>query len=150
MTARVRSVIASATAAGQRFSVSGSMSTKTGIPPRSATAFAHDTKVNEGMITSSPGPIPASSIGHLQRGGAARDDEAGGRADLLVEPLRAAPRELAVAGQVAVRRGLRERRELEAGQVRPVEGDAVRRIDHVVACQIQEPSVDVKRAPSAA
>ena len=34
------------------------MSTKTGIAPRSTNAFAVETNVNDGMITSSPGPTP--------------------------------------------------------------------------------------------
>ncbi len=37
------------------FSVSGRMSTKTGTAPRSTAALAVDTKVNDGMMTSSPG-----------------------------------------------------------------------------------------------
>ena len=37
--------------------MSGRMSTKTGTPPRSANAFAVDTNVNDGMITSSPGTM---------------------------------------------------------------------------------------------
>ena len=40
------------------FSVSGRMSTKTGVAPRSTNALAVETKVNDGMITSSPGPTP--------------------------------------------------------------------------------------------
>ena len=37
-------------------SVSGRMSTKTGVAPRSTNALAVDTNVNDGMITSSPTP----------------------------------------------------------------------------------------------
>lgn len=55
----MRSVIAAAAASVSMFSVSSRMSTKTGTPPRSATAFAHETNVNDGMTTSSPGPTPA-------------------------------------------------------------------------------------------
>ncbi len=43
------------------FSVSASTSTKTGVAPRSTNALAVETNVNDGMITSSPGPTPASS-----------------------------------------------------------------------------------------
>ncbi len=43
------------------FSVSGSMSTKTGVAPRRTNALAVEENVNDGMITSSPGPTPASS-----------------------------------------------------------------------------------------
>ncbi len=57
--ARVRGVSAAAMARSSRFSVSGRMSTKTGTPPRSTNAFAVDTNVNEGMITSSPGTMLA-------------------------------------------------------------------------------------------
>ena len=42
-------------------SVSGRMSTKTGTAPRSTAALAVDTKVNEGMMTSSPGARSNSS-----------------------------------------------------------------------------------------
>ena len=42
------------------FSVSGRMSTKRGVAPRSTNAFTDDTNVNGGQITSSPGPTPAS------------------------------------------------------------------------------------------
>ena len=59
--ARVLEVIADSTRFSSRFNVSGRISTNTGIPPRSAMAFAVLTKVNDGMITSSPGPTPASS-----------------------------------------------------------------------------------------
>jgi hypothetical protein len=58
----VRSVIAASILASSMFSVSGRMSTNTGTPPRTATALAVETNVNEGMITSSPGPIPARMI----------------------------------------------------------------------------------------
>ena len=42
------------------FSVSGRMSTKTGVAPRSTTALAVDTNVKDGMMTSSPGPSSSS------------------------------------------------------------------------------------------
>ena len=38
------------------FSVSGRMSTNTGLAPKRTNALAVETKVNEGTITSSPGP----------------------------------------------------------------------------------------------
>ncbi len=40
------------------FNVSGRMSTKTGVAPRSTNAFAVETNVNDGMMTSSPAPTP--------------------------------------------------------------------------------------------
>jgi hypothetical protein len=58
---RVRSVTAAATALGSMFSVSGRMSTKTGTAPRSANALAVDTKVKEGITTSSPASRSRSS-----------------------------------------------------------------------------------------
>src|SRR5580765_2978695 len=45
--------------AASRLSVSSRTSTNTGTPPRSTKALAVETKVNEGMMTSSPGPMPA-------------------------------------------------------------------------------------------
>ena len=57
--ARVRSVIA----ASMRFSSSSAcrvrMSTNTGTAPRSTKALAVETKVYDGMMTSSPGPTSA-------------------------------------------------------------------------------------------
>ena len=50
--------------------MSGRMSTNTGTAPRSTNAFAVETNVNDGMITSSPGPIADQHRGHLQRAGA--------------------------------------------------------------------------------
>jgi hypothetical protein len=52
-------VIAASMRASSIFSVSGRTSTKTGIAPRSTNALAVDTKVNDGMMTSSPGPTSA-------------------------------------------------------------------------------------------
>ena len=61
MIAAVRSVIAASTAAGSRLKWSGSMSANTGVAPVSATEFAVAAKVNDGTMTSSPGPMPAAS-----------------------------------------------------------------------------------------
>ena len=61
MIAFVRSVIARSTSAGSRFSVAGSMSTKTGVAPRRAIASAVAKNVNAGQMTSSPSPIPSAS-----------------------------------------------------------------------------------------
>ena len=58
MIARVRSVIAASTAAGDKQNESRSMSANTGVAPVSATELAVAAKVNDGTITSSPGPIP--------------------------------------------------------------------------------------------
>ncbi len=54
--ALVLDVMAASILVSSMFRVSGRMSTKTGTPPRSTKALAVDTKVNEGMMTSSPGP----------------------------------------------------------------------------------------------
>ena len=48
------------TCVSSRHSVSGRISTNTGRPPRPTTALAVVTKVNDGMMTSSPGPMSAS------------------------------------------------------------------------------------------
>ena len=57
--ALVRGVIAASMRASSMLSVSGRMSTNTGVAPRRTNALAVETKVNDGMITSSPGPTPA-------------------------------------------------------------------------------------------
>src|SRR5665647_1258963 len=61
MMAAVRSVMAASTDAASRQYVCGSMSAKTGVAPVSATELAVAAKVNDGTMTSSPGPIPAAS-----------------------------------------------------------------------------------------
>src|SRR5262245_33874692 len=53
--ALVRGVTAASTCDSSRFSVSGRMSTNTGRAPERTNAFAVETNVYEGMITSSPG-----------------------------------------------------------------------------------------------
>src|SRR4029450_5657592 len=58
-TARVLSVIAASTAAGERFSVLGSMSAKTGGGPSYTAQFAEATNEYGDVTTSSPGPTPA-------------------------------------------------------------------------------------------
>ncbi len=58
MIARVRSVIAASIWVGSMFSVSGSMSTKTGRKPACTTALPVATKESAGTITSSPGRAP--------------------------------------------------------------------------------------------
>src|SRR5690242_2160672 len=58
--ALVFGVIAASILVSSMFRVSSRTSTNTGTPPRSTNAFAVDTKVNEGMMTSSPGWISIS------------------------------------------------------------------------------------------
>src|SRR4051812_2361036 len=53
--ALVRGVIAASINVSSRFNVSGLISTNTGTARRSTTALAVETKVKDGMITSSPG-----------------------------------------------------------------------------------------------
>ena len=53
-------VTAASTAAGSRFSVCGSMSANTGVPPSYIAQFAEATNEYGDVITSSPGPTPAS------------------------------------------------------------------------------------------
>ena len=48
------------------FSVSGRTSTKTGVPPRTTTAVAVETNVNDGITTSSPG-LTSRSITAISR-----------------------------------------------------------------------------------
>ena len=62
MIARVRFEMAASSWVSSRLSVSGRMSMKTGVAPRSTTAFAVDTKVKDGKITSSPGERLANSM----------------------------------------------------------------------------------------
>src|SRR6266404_4953294 len=57
--ALVRAVMAASTFDSSMLSVSSRTSTNTGTPPRSTKALALETKVNEGMMISSPGPVPA-------------------------------------------------------------------------------------------
>jgi hypothetical protein len=52
-------VIARSTASTSMLSVHGSTSTKTGVAPRETNAFAVETNVNVGTITSSPAVTPA-------------------------------------------------------------------------------------------
>ena len=58
MMALVRGVIAASIRLSSMFRVSGRLSTKTGIAPSLTTALAVETNAYEGMMTSSPGPIP--------------------------------------------------------------------------------------------
>ncbi len=59
--ALVRGPISGAIVASSTFRVSGRQSAKIGVNPCIANAFAVDTKVNEGTITSSPGRASSSS-----------------------------------------------------------------------------------------
>src|SRR5450755_1650967 len=49
------------TAAGSRFRVRGSTSTKIGLAPTRTMALAEEKKLNGVVITASPGPTPAAS-----------------------------------------------------------------------------------------
>ena len=92
-------------------------------PPRTTTAFAVETKVNEGMITSSPGSIPAS-VNAISSAAVHEWVRNARRAPVaLGEPTRAASRERAVAGEVRVPIASLHVRELLAGDVRAVEDD---------------------------
>ena len=63
------------------------MSAKTGVAPVSATEFAVAAKVNDGTMTSSPGPTPAASRPRCEPDGAGVDRDAGPAADDLVGEL---------------------------------------------------------------
>ena len=52
------------------------MSAKTGVAPVSATELAVAAKVNDGTMTSSPGPIPHDEQAQVQSGGAGVDRDA--------------------------------------------------------------------------
>ena len=54
----VRGVMAASAASGEIIRVSRSQSTKTGVAPKSSAVFGSETHVIDGVITSSPGPIP--------------------------------------------------------------------------------------------
>jgi hypothetical protein len=58
MMALVRGVIAASTAAGSIQKKIGSISTNMGVAPVRATELAVAAKVNDGTMTSSPGPMP--------------------------------------------------------------------------------------------
>ncbi len=62
----MRGVIKLSNCRSSRFSVSGRMSAKTIRAPRNTKAFAVDTKVKEGTITSSPGWM-SSNRAHISR-----------------------------------------------------------------------------------
>ena len=61
MIAFVFGVIAASISSGVVLYVFGSMSTKTGLAPACRIAFAEAMNVNDGQITSSPGPTPAAT-----------------------------------------------------------------------------------------
>ena len=104
-------------------SVSGLMSTNTGTPPRSTTALAVETKVKDGMMTSSPGPMSSEERRHLERRGAGMGEEHRAGADPLPEPGLAAFGVGAVAGKLPARDRVADVVELHAGKRRTVEGD---------------------------
>ena len=82
--ARVRGVIAASISVSSILSVSARMSTNTGTAPRSTNAFAVDTNVNDGMMTSSPGCEVEQQRGHLERGGARMRQQRAARAESSV------------------------------------------------------------------
>src|SRR5574341_213422 len=60
MIALVRGLSAGAICSAPVISVSRSTSTKTGVAPNNSIRFVVDTHVIEGVITSSPGPMPSA------------------------------------------------------------------------------------------
>ena len=75
----MRGVTRRSTSAGSRPSVRSSMSAKTGRAPTRRTALALETKVNEGQMTSWPGPMPEGQQRELERVRArGRQQDAGG------------------------------------------------------------------------
>src|SRR5712691_7359737 len=59
--ALVRDVISDSSRVSSMFKVSERMSANTGLAPRKTYALIDDTKVNDGTITSSPGPTSSKS-----------------------------------------------------------------------------------------
>ena len=95
-------MIASSISVSSRFSVSGRMSTNTGPAPRSTNALAVETKVNDGMITSSPGSRSSSSAAISSAAvHECRQQRAPGSESRL-EPRLTLPRERAIPREVQV------------------------------------------------
>ena len=91
MMALVRGVITAATWFTFMFQMSGSLSTTTGLASARTTAAAQEMIVNDGRMTSSPGPNPKGGNGHLQSNGSIYHGDAvvaaEPRGELLLEPL---------------------------------------------------------------
>ena len=104
-------------------SVSGRMSTNTGVAPRSTNALAVETNVNDGMMTSSPGPR-SSSIAAISSAAGARMRQQRRRRAESGRSSQAWQRlvKQSVAGELAGGDGFLDVRELPAGQVRSIEG----------------------------
>ena len=96
------------------------MSTKTGTAPRSAKALAVETKVNDGMITSSPGRRSSSSAAISRAWVHEGVSRHGAPPTQRRQQVRGPAGERSVAGQHAGQR-LGEEGGLAAGVVRPVE-----------------------------
>lgn len=80
--------------------VSGRTSTKTGLAPILAMALALETKVNDGMATSSPGPGSQEHHRQFQERRTGRRHERAMDAEPLLKQLRASPGKFAVARDV--------------------------------------------------
>ena len=100
------------------FSVSGRMSTNTGVAPRSTNALAVETNVNDGMITSSPGPMSSSSAAISSAAVHEVREQRLRRTDPALEPGLAPSGEASVAGELPGRDGLLDVRELATGEIR--------------------------------
>ena len=125
MIAFVRGVIASSTSVSSRLSVSGRMSTNTGVAPRSATAVArrrererrHDHLVARLELE--------QQRHHLERRRRRVDEQRDLDADALLEPVRAEPRELSGRSELGARERVAHVLELGADGLRTVEGNAL-------------------------
>jgi hypothetical protein len=128
--------------------VSARMSTNTGVAPRSANALAHDTKVNDGMMTSSPGCEVEQHRTHLERVGARRGQEHVGCAGDAASSAEASRGVVAVAGQVTALDGVGDEGRLVAGGERAVERDRGRgsRFDLVDGVERTDLTDDVRGA----
>src|SRR5947209_7591462 len=135
MIARVRGVSASSIRSSSMLRVSGRMSTKTGTAPRNAIALAHDEKVKDGTITSSPGP--RSSRRQASSSAAVPEQVSSAlaapvrasiraRARLVTTPPPARLREASTAASAASSPGARDDSEngtIRSGKVKPWEAD---------------------------
>ena len=122
-TTLVRGVIAAAIDSGVTLKYTGSMSANTGVAPNSRNALADETNVNEGTMTSSPGPTPDEQRGHLQRARARRREEHSLGLQGHRERVHAPVREGTVAGDAVGEERRREVLHLPRRTGRPVEGE---------------------------
>ena len=119
----MRGVIAASISRSSMFSVSGRISTNTGVAPRSTTALAVETKVKDGRITSSPGPRSHSSAANSSAAVQEVVSRYAPRAEALLHQLLRTPGERAIAAGMTAGNGLADVDKLGADDARLVEWD---------------------------